>query len=71
MLAQLAHLGSSDAKAAMKIILVDLLESLEYLRNTSVRKMVDRREANLSTQRQEEGNLVDKEDVNRQEYLLV
>ena len=52
-----------DAKATMEVVLVYLLECLENLRDSSVREMVDRCEANLVTQCQEKRNLVNKENV--------
>jgi hypothetical protein len=39
-----------DAKAALEIILVDLLEGLVDLRDSSVREVVDRRKAYLAAQ---------------------
>jgi hypothetical protein len=60
-----------DAETTMEVVLVYLLECFENLRNSSVRKMIDRREANFATQRQEERNLVDKENIECQENLSV
>jgi hypothetical protein len=53
----------SDAKATLEIALIHLLESLEYLGNRPVRKMVDRRKTNFLAQRQKERDLIHKENV--------
>jgi hypothetical protein len=53
-------MDSRDAEAAVKIVLVYLLESLEYLRDSSVRQMTNSPETNHTTQRQKK-NLVHKE----------
>jgi hypothetical protein len=47
-----------DMETTLKIVLIDLLESLEYLRYSSVREVVDSHERYLATERQEERNLV-------------
>ena len=53
-----------DSKTMMEIILIDpLLEHLEYLWDSPVSQMVHCCEAYLVTQHEEEGYLVDKENV--------
>jgi hypothetical protein len=52
-----------DVETTLEIILIHLFESLEYLRYRAIREMIDCCEAYLTTECQEERNLVDKEDV--------
>jgi hypothetical protein len=52
-----------DVKTTLEIILIHLFKSLEYLRYRVIREMIDCCEADLTTECQEERNLVDKEDV--------
>jgi hypothetical protein len=47
----------------LEIVLIYLLESLEYLDNRPIRKMVDRRETNFPAEGQKERYLVYKKDV--------
>ena len=60
-----------DTEAAVEIVLVYLLESLEYLRDHAVRKMGDCRGTNLTAECQEKGYLVHEEDIGRQKNFLV
>jgi hypothetical protein len=55
----------------LKIVLIHFFKILEYLRYGAVREVVDSRERDLTTKRQEERNLVDEEDVGCQTNLLV
>jgi hypothetical protein len=52
-----------DMENTLEIVLVHLLESLEYLQNSSVCEVVDSRETYLETKCQEERNLVHKDDA--------
>jgi hypothetical protein len=52
-----------DAEATLKVVLIYLLKCFEYLRDGTVRKMIDHCKTNLTTQRQKERNLVHKENV--------
>jgi hypothetical protein len=52
-----------DVETTLEIILIHLFESLEYLRYRVIREMIDCFEADLTTECQEERNLVGKEDV--------
>jgi hypothetical protein len=52
-----------DVETTLEIILIHLFKSLEYLRYRAIRIMIDCREADFSTECQEERNLVDKEDI--------
>ena len=60
-----------DAEATMEIILVNLFERFEYLRDSPVREMVHRCEAYFLTQCQKERNLVDEENIDCQENFFV
>jgi hypothetical protein len=55
-----------NVKSALEIILVDLLESLEDLWDLVAGEVVDRCEAYLATQHQEEWDLVDEENIHGQ-----
>jgi hypothetical protein len=56
-----------DAEAAVEIVMIYFLESLEYFRESSVRQVISCRETNLTSQRQKERNLVHNENVDCQE----
>jgi hypothetical protein len=60
-----------DVKTTLGVILIHLFKSLEYMQYRAIREMIDCCEADLTTECQEERNLVDKEDVFCLEYLLV
>jgi hypothetical protein len=51
-----------DVKTTLEIILIHLFERFEYLRYRAIREMINCCEADLTTECQEERNLVDKED---------
>jgi hypothetical protein len=59
-----------DMETTLDIVLIHLLESLEYLRYSSVHEVVDSYERYLVTTHQEERNLVHEEDVSCQNTSL-
>jgi hypothetical protein len=52
-----------DMETTLKILLIHFFESLQYMRYRAVHEVVDSRETDITTERQEEENLVDKEDI--------
>jgi hypothetical protein len=60
-----------NVEATSEIVLVHLLESLEYLRHSSVREVVDSCETYLATKCQEERNLFQEKYVSCQKNLFV
>jgi hypothetical protein len=59
-----------DMKTTLEIILVNLLESLEYLRHRVVREVIDGCERDIAAKRQEERIIVHKEYISRQKLLV-
>jgi hypothetical protein len=60
-----------DMETKLEIVLVHLVESLTYLRNGSVREVVDSCETYLATKFQGERNIVHKKDVGCHKNLFV
>jgi hypothetical protein len=62
---------NGDAEAAMEIILIDLFNSLENFLILPVRQVVDCREANFPTQRDEERDLIHEEYIRGESNIFV
>jgi hypothetical protein len=60
-----------DVEATLQVVLVHFLESLEYLRNSPVREVIDSCKTYFSTKCQEKRNLVHEEDISCQKNLFV
>jgi hypothetical protein len=60
-----------DVKTTLEIILISLLESLEYLRHRAVREAIDGCERDIAANRLEERIIFHKEYISRQNYLFL
>ena len=62
---------NGDSEALIEIVLIDLLECLEDVRNSSVRQMIHSRETDFAVECQVERYFVHKEYISGHEHIMM